>query len=155
MMPSTPPLSPSTSRSSSPVVPEGCKTANVVALSAMFGHLFTLDSNHSIKIISMKPLGGVFVPDITVRELPAHKDAVMGIRLVPSTSNLDAAFYTWSAGGMVIFWDMQGVMKGQFEVELEQPADMNDELLLNELKVVRVSQKGDFFVSGDKYGVLR
>ncbi|RPA86214.1 WD40 repeat-like protein [Ascobolus immersus RN42] len=155
MMPSTPPLSPSTSRSSSPVVPEGCKTANVVALASMFGHLFTLDSNHSIKIMSMKPLGGVLLPDITVRELPAHKDAVMGIRLVPPTSNLDAAFYTWSAGGMVIFWDMQGVMKGQFEVELEQPADLNDELLLNELKVVRVSKRGDFFVSGDKYGVLR
>lgn len=154
-MPSTPPLSPSTSRSSSPIVPEGCRTANVVALAAMFGHIFTLDSNHSIKIISMKPMGGVFIPDTTVRELPAHRDAVMGVRLVPPTSNLDAAFYTWSAGGMVIFWDMQGCLKGQFEVELEQLVDPDEDMLVNELKIVRVSKRGDFFVSGDKYGVLR
>lgn len=41
-----------------------------------------------------------------------------------------------------------------FQIELEQPAEGDDDIL-NELKVVRVSKDGNFFVSGDKYGVLR
>lgn len=39
-------------------------------------------------------------------------------------------------------------------MEVEQPAE-NDDDVSNELKVVRVSKDGSFFVAGDKYGVLR
>ncbi|KAI5791626.1 WD40-repeat-containing domain protein [Peziza echinospora] len=154
IVPSTPPISPSSSRSGSPVLPYGNRPANVTAMATMLGHLFTLDSNHSIKIISITKSDEVPVPDRMVRELPAHKDAVLGVRLFPSKFHLDAAFFTWSAGGLVLFWSLEGLNRGEFQVQLEQPVDGDDDIA-NELKVVRISPEGDFFVSGDKYGVLR
>lgn len=89
-----------------------------------------------------------------VRDLPAHKDACLGVRSLPPNHDSEAAFFTWSAGGAVLFWNLDGICKAEFQIEVEQPTDADDEVL-NELKVVRVSKDGGFFVSGDKYGVLR
>lgn len=125
-----------------------------MAMASMLGHLFTLDSNHSIKIINMSTVDGVPVPNSMVRELPAHKDAVLGVRLLPSNHHTGAAFFTWSTGGLVHFWSLEGVNRGDFSVELEQPTDSEDDVS-NELRVLRISAMGDYFVSGDKYGVLR
>ncbi|KAF8252289.1 WD40 repeat-like protein [Wilcoxina mikolae CBS 423.85] len=146
--------SPSSSRSSSPVLPSGCRRADVLAMASMFGHLFTLDSNRSLKIINMSTVEGVPVPNSMVRELPAHKDACLGVRPLPANHPSQSAFFTWSAGGCVLFWSLDGICMADFQIELEQPAEGEDDVL-NELKVVRVSKDGNFFVSGDKYGVLR
>lgn len=154
IVPPTPPASPSSSRSSSPVLPSGCRRADVVAMASMFGHLFTLDSNRSLKIINMSTVDGVPVPNSMVRELPAHKDACLGVRPLPRDHPSKAAFFTWSAGGAVLFWCLDGICKAEFQIELEQPSEGEDDVS-NELKVVRVSDDGTFFVSGDKYGVLR
>lgn len=123
-------------------------------MASMFGHLFTLDSNRSLKIITMVTVEGVPVPHSMVRELPAHKDACLGVRSLPPNHPSQAAFFTWSAGGCVLFWSLDGICKADFQIEIEQPSESDDEVP-NELKVVRVSKDGDFFVSGDKYGVLR
>lgn len=154
IVPSTPPISPSTSRSGSPILPDGCRPANVMAMASMLGHLFTLDSNHSIKIINMSTVDGVPVPNSMMRELPAHKDAVLGVRLLPNNHLSGASFFTWSIGGLVHFWSLEGVNRGDFSIELEQPTDSEDDIS-NELRVLRISPMGDYFVSGDKYGVLR
>lgn len=53
-----------------------------------------------------------------------------------------------------MFWNLDGVTRGEFQVELEQPMESEDDVA-NELKVVRVSEDGSMFVTGDKYGVLR
>ncbi|KAI5800021.1 WD40-repeat-containing domain protein [Geopyxis carbonaria] len=151
--PPTPPSSPSSSRSSSPVLPFGCRRANVLAMASMLGHLFTLDSNRSLKIINMSTVDGVPVPNSMIKELPAHKDACLGVRVLPPNSH-DASFFTWSADGVVLFWTLDGICKDEFQVELEQPREGDDDMP-NELKAVRVSKGGDFFVTGDKYGVLR
>ncbi|CCX06588.1 WD40-repeat-containing domain protein [Pyronema domesticum] len=155
IVPPTPPASPSSSRSSSPVLPSGCRRADVVAMASMFGHLFTLDSDRCLKIINMTTVEGVPVPNSMVRELPAHKDACLGVRPLPPNHPSESAFFTWSAGGSVIFWSVDGTCMAEFQIELEQPSEGEDDVLFNELKVVRVSKDGDFFVSGDKYGVLR
>ena len=154
IVPPTPPVSPSSSRSSSPVLPSGCLRANVLAMASMFGHLFTLDSNRSLKVINMATVEGVPVPQSVVRELPAHKDACLGVRPLPQGHASGAAFFTWSAGGGVLFWSLDGVCSDDFQIELEQPAYGEDDVP-NELKAVRVSQDGKFFATGDKYGVLR
>ncbi|PWW77570.1 WD40 repeat-like protein [Tuber magnatum] len=154
IVPSTPPESPSSSRSSSPILPYGCRPAHVLAMASMLGHLFTLDSNHSLKIINMSTVDGVPVPNSMIRELPAHKDACLGVRLLPANHSSHGLFFTWSAGGAVLFWSLEGAQKGEFQVELEQPMESEDDAP-NELKVVRVSDRGDIFVAGDKYGVLR
>lgn len=102
----------------------------------------------------MSTVDGVPVPNSLIRELPAHKDACLGVRLLPQNRFSDALFFTWSAGGAVLFWNLDGVTRGEFQVELEQPMESEDDVP-NELKVVRVSEQGDLFVTGDKYGVLR
>lgn len=102
----------------------------------------------------MKTVDGVPVPNAVIRELSAHKIAVLGVRLLPKGNAFGADFFTWAADGVVMFWNTDGECQKEFQVEVEQPAE-NDEDVSNELKVVRVSQDGDFFVAGDKYGVLR
>lgn len=154
IVPSTPPESPSSSRSSSPVLPFGSRPAHVLAMASMLGHLFTLDSNKSLKMINMSTVDGVPVPNTLVRELPAHHDPCLGVRLLPLNCFSDALFFTWSSGGTVLFWNLDGVTRGEFQVELEQPMESEDDVA-NELKVVRVSEDGGMFVTGDKYGVLR
>lgn len=154
IVPPTPPASPSSSRSSSPILPAGCKQANVLAMASMLGHLFTLDSNRSLKIINMSTVNGVPTPNAMIRELPAHKDSCLGVRTFPVQFESGARFFTWSADGAVLFWSLDGGCKEEFFVELEQPAE-GEEVMPNELKVVRVSSNGDYFVTGDKYGVLR
>lgn len=120
----------------------------------MLGHLFTLDSNHSLKIINTSTVDGVPLPNSLIRELPAHKDACLGVRLLPAGHSSHGVFFTWSAGGAVLFWNLDGANRGDFQVELEQPLE-SDDPFPNELKVVRVSKCGDIFVTGDKCGVLR
>ena len=126
----------------------------MLAMASMLGHLFTLDSNHSLKIINMSTVNGVPTPSTVIRELPAHKNACLGVRTLPVPLESGATFFTWSADGVVLFWTLDGLCKEEFEVELEQPGEGEDDMP-NELKVVRVSKNGDYFVTGDKYGVLR
>lgn len=135
------------------MIPEGGKPANVMAMSTMHNHIFTLDANRSIKVISMTTTNGVPTPTSVVSEFPAHRDSVMGVRLLPKQSKIQGSFFTWSTGGLVLFWDIDGKSTGEFQVDLEQPPDAEHDP--NELKVVRIANNGEFIVSGDKYGVLR
>ncbi|KAI9777339.1 MAG: hypothetical protein M1839_008947 [Geoglossum umbratile] len=150
--PKTPPGSPS--RSGSPLLPAGCKPAHLVAIAGMAGHLLTVDSSHSIKVLDLGTTDGVLAPKSKAQELPAHRDAVMGVKLLPQPNSFGATFFTWSIGGVVLFWKLDGTSMGEMNIELEQLL-ANDEEVPNELKVVQASQRADFLVSGDKYGVLR
>ncbi|KAH0565221.1 hypothetical protein GP486_001382 [Trichoglossum hirsutum] len=153
LSPKTPPESPS-SRSGSPLLPIGCKPVHLVAIASISGFLLTVDSNHSIQVLNLDTVDGIPMPKSRVQQLPAHRDAVMGVKLLPRLNSFGATFYTWSAGGIVLFWKLDGSSVGEMNIELEQLL-ANDEEIPNELKVVQASQRADFLVSGDKYGVLR
>ena len=150
--PKTPPGSPPRSRL--PLLPAGFRPVHLVAIAGMAGHLLTVDSSHSIRVLNLDTVDGVATPKSKAQELPAHRDAVMGVRLLPQPNSFDAMFFTWSVGGVVLFWKLDGTSMGETNIELEQLL-ANDEEVPNELKVVQASQRADFFVSGDKYGVLR
>lgn len=151
--PLTPPESPS-SRSGSPILPLGCKPANVIAMAAMGQNLFLIDTNRSIKVVSLKYHEGLPTPDSVAYEFPAHKSAVNGVRLMPPSAHIQADFFTWSACGTVLFWDNHGNSQNELVVELEQPKDAEEDGK-NELKVVEFSGTGELIVTGDKVGVLR
>ncbi|KAF3189230.1 hypothetical protein TWF225_002986 [Orbilia oligospora] len=150
--PLTPPESPS-SRSGSPILPLGCKPANVIAMAAMGQNLFLIDTNRSIKVVSLKYHEGLPTPDSVAYEFPAHKSAVNGVRLMPPSAHIQADFFTWSACGTVLFWDNHGNSQNELVIELEQPKDPEEDR--NELKVVEFSGTGELIVTGDKFGVLR
>ncbi|KAK6528331.1 hypothetical protein TWF281_009574 [Arthrobotrys megalospora] len=151
--PLTPPESPS-SRSGSPILPLGCKPANVIAMAAMGQNLFLIDTNRSIKVVSLKYHEGLPTPNSVAYEFPAHKSAVNGVRLMPPSAHIQADFFTWSACGTVLFWDNHGNSQNELVIELEQPKDVEEDGR-NELKVVELSGTGELIVTGDKFGVLR
>ncbi|KAK6359397.1 hypothetical protein TWF696_000557 [Orbilia brochopaga] len=151
--PLTPPESPS-SRSGSPILPLGCKPANVIAMANLGQNLFLIDSNRSIKVVSLKYHEGLPTPDSVAYEFPAHKSAVNGVRLMPPSAYIQADFFTWSACGTILFWDSDGNYQSEVMVELEQPREIDDDIR-NELKVVELSDNGELIVTGDRFGVLR
>lgn len=88
--------------------------------------------------------------------LPAHNDAVQGVVPLARKSGL-GDYITWSLGGSVNFWTIDGSLKRSEMVELEQPeqsATDHDEGV-NELRLIRVSDDAQSIVSGDRLGVLQ
>jgi hypothetical protein len=116
--------------------------------------LITVDSQHSIRLTKMKPSDADLNLNSAHVELQAHREAVKGVKLLPRSSQNNAAFFTWSSDGSVLFWDFQGRHQGSMSVELEQ-FPISDEDLPNELRVMQASPDAEFYVSGDRYGVLR
>ena len=76
----------------------------------------------------------------------------MGVKSLSEENELQCQFYTWSVGGSVLIWDLHGKCRASFTVELEQQSGHDT---TNELVVVRALSQAAYFVSGDKYGVLR
>ncbi|KAI9718240.1 MAG: hypothetical protein M1812_004230 [Candelaria pacifica] len=141
------PTTPDTPRSSpSPTPPTEDRPAYIVAMAFLENQIISIDSAHSIKIFD--PSGKA------VKNNPAHRDAVLGVKLLESPTQMAASFFTWSAGGNVRFWDLTGNYRGEMTIELEQ-LSLDDDDYVNELKVVLASPTADFFVSGDRSGVLR
>lgn len=124
----------------------------IVALGYSCGRIITLDSDHSIRAIVPSSREDSLQQESVVLELPAHGDAVMGVKSFSHDNQLQCHFYTWSAGGSVLIWDLHGTCRASFIVELEQHPEYG---INNELLVVRALSQGAYFVSGDKYGVLR
>ena len=126
---------------------------DICAIASLCGHIVTVESDHIIGVKGVtNTVGGSVIT--TEQRVPAHDSAVLGVRALHQPNDYDAEFFTWSAQGTVIFWLFDGAWKGKLEVALDQPADA-EEGGLNELRVMRAYESDRFFVSGDKYGVLR
>jgi WD40 repeat protein len=87
--------------------------------------------------------------------LTSHRDPVLGVGLLFQPNDFEAAFFTWTSTGEVRLWDIQGHSKYIIQVELDQSLSSDNDETLNQCRVVRASESGNFLVSGDKCGVLR
>ena len=123
---------------------------NICAMAVVDDYVVTADSRHAIKI-TKKDQSMTSAPAVPYT---AHCDPVMGVRLTSKPNNHDADFFTFDSAGKVLFWDLEGHCKGTFTTELEQ-ADGGGEDVENQCLAVRASTSGNFFVTGDKYGVMR
>ncbi|KAI5288198.1 hypothetical protein KEM54_005394 [Ascosphaera aggregata] len=114
------------------------------------GTLVTIDSAHSLR---MCPASDAQEYNCirTPQTAPAIRDPVMGISPLAAPNYFNSDFFTWSAGGLVNFWDLKGKKKDSRAVSLGQPHVDDD---VNELKVVRTAKGMKFFVTGDKCGIL-
>jgi WD40 repeat protein len=88
-----------------------------------------------------------------VQKLPAHGDPVLGVSSLTKFNKANASFYTWSAGGSILFWTPDGTCVQTLQVPLEQLA--NSDFEPNELRIVGTFADAHYLVTGDKYGVLR
>ncbi len=130
---------------------ETCSGHDLCAMGYAADSLVTVDSNNSIEISSSNS----DVTNLGVQKiLSAHGDAVLGIGLLSLENRMDAAFFTWSANGTIVFWDLDGSSKGFVKVEVEQVSTGDDDPV-NQCQVVRAANNAAFLVTGDKYGVLR
>lgn len=147
--PTPPSISPPPSRGSTSS--SGPAVSNHLCAMAVIGDgdIVSIDSNHSIEISAPSDDDTVLFPKAT--PFTAHRDNVLGVRLLCQPNRKEAAFFTWSNCGTVLFWDLQGHCKGSMHIEIEQ----DDDSAANHCSVVRASQDAEFFVSGDKNGVLR
>lgn len=129
-------------------------TTHFVAIGAVAGLAVTVDNKHGIQL---RHLPGLDDEEQTtkeaIRELPAHSDAVLGVRALPMPNHSNAAFLTWSAGGTVIFWSTSCRMKATIKVPMSQSVDMYN--IANELKTVTACSSVPKTISGDRYGMLR
>ncbi|KAJ5112679.1 hypothetical protein N7532_000724 [Penicillium argentinense] len=124
----------------------------ITCMGSLSSHLVTVEASREIHIYPIEGLREDGEQEHGDTSMPAHRDPVLGIRRL-NASDFSANFFTWSRNGSVIFWDSQGKCLDSKTVVLEQNSEAED--VANDLKVLRASENAEWFVSGDKYGVLR
>ncbi|KAL2788984.1 WD40-repeat-containing domain protein [Aspergillus keveii] len=152
LRPSNNPPSPRTiSRSSVEAKP---KEPAITCIGSLTSHLVTVDATKAIHIYPVEQFNDVGDQCDGGVAMPAHRDAVLGIGLLKTPNKLAADFFTWSCKGVVKFWNTRGECCESRTIAVEQLPGGDDDTS-NGLKVLRTNSDMDFFVSGDKLGVLR
>jgi hypothetical protein len=150
-----------TASSSTPASPSQCETdgsksklPSIVSMGFLASHIVTVDSTRAIHLAPVDALSPTEDQTLPDSMMPAHRNPVLGVGVLPQPNVFSADFFTWSCEGSVRFWTLQGKCQAVKRVELDQlPANEDD--ILNELKVLRAVENMDCFVSGDRYGVVR
>jgi WD40 repeat protein len=90
--------------------------------------------------------------DQACTQLAAHSSAVEGVKLCRSEALPSTKFLTFSANGLIQFWDSDGALDAFLNVPV--PPAPSAQSASNELKSVAPLIGGACIASGDKYGVL-
>ncbi|OAX84285.1 hypothetical protein ACJ72_01350 [Emergomyces africanus] len=125
----------------------------IISMGIFATHMVTVDSTRAIRVCPLDRVGKDHVDTLAEISLPAHRDAVLGIGVLKPPNPHEADFFTWSSGGTVNFWSLQGRCRATRRVDLEQLPGNDDDK--NELKILRNTTDMKEFISGDKYGVIR
>ncbi|KAI9882239.1 MAG: Cytoplasmic glyoxalase II [Watsoniomyces obsoletus] len=143
---------PSPTNTSSPL-----QASSVTGIAATVDFLVVTDSGHAPRVLSIiQGMGEGEIPAAGASkvELAAPGGALLGASVLALTgTSTSPLFFTWSAEGQILFWDVDGNKTDEIKIELEQFRTIDDDF--NELKVVRASPDNEFYACGDKFGVLR
>ena len=126
----------------------------ITCMGSLSSHLITFDSTRAIHIYPFDALGDEDDLTSTDTTMPAHRDSVLGIRSLKKPNDLSADFFTWSCRGTVHFWDTQGKCRASRKIPVDKPSSEEDDVP-NDLKTLAAAERMEFFVSGDRLGVLR
>ncbi|OAL72447.1 WD repeat protein [Trichophyton violaceum] len=129
------------------------KKASIVSMGIIDTHMITVDSSRTLRICPLDPLSKDNIESVADVSVSAHRDSVLGISTVETPNSKSSDFFTWSCGGTVRFWNVNGTCCDTYKVDLEQISDEDEDA--NELKVLRATGGIEMFVSGDRYGVVR
>lgn len=127
---------------------------NILAIGFVLDRVITVDSDHTIELRQVEISNDIASVGVECKRMPAHDSAVLGVSVLHQPNKNDSDFLTWSVSGVILFWLFDGSYKGVFQIELDQSSSQS-ECDPNQLKVVRASCFDDFYVSGDRNGVLR
>lgn len=110
-----------------------------------------LDSKRGIRVTRS---GDSSDPDANVasRQIPAHNDVVAGVQSISSVHLPEAAFLTYSSGGAIQVWAVDGTPVADLQIPVESSPAMFD--LANEVRTVAHIPAHNIVAAGDKYGTL-
>lgn len=140
---------PSRRQSGSPTKLSTYIGTKVVAVATVGTAIVEISSDRGITLSGLS-LDANSSSDVRRRQLPAHEDAVLGVRTIMSTTLPRAAFFTFSGNGTVHFWDINGVSVGGIAIPVENAPEMYG--IPNELTALATVNDGTLLISGDKYG---
>lgn len=123
----------------------------VVAVATVGAAIVEINSDRGIRLSKLES-DASSGNTVLRRRLPAHEDAVLGVRTIESTTLPRAAFFTFSGNGTVHFWDADGISTGGLTIPVENAPEMYG--LPNELTALATTSQGTLLVSGDKYGTV-
>lgn len=129
------------------------RSSHYVAIGTVGDDVVTVDNRHGIQIRPLPSSNEADKLEPALQDLPAHSDAVLGVRALAEPNELEAAFLTWSSSGTVIFWSSDCNARVTLQIPLDQPVDMYN--VVNELRAVVSSADASYAITGDRYGLLR
>ena len=127
-----------------PARPSSSGSPSTIATAALGPIIVELDSERVLTLRNQE--------DQSFTQLAAHREAVQGVKLCRSNALPSARFLTFSATGLIQFWDTDGVLDAFLNVPVP-PAPIAQSTA-NELKSVAPFVGGAYIATGDKYGVL-
>ena len=128
---------------------------DTTAIGLVRGRVITVDSHRVVEIRGVEDNKGTSGMNSLIKRLPAHESSVLGVSSLLPKSRVDGPdFLTFSAGGTVLFWLLNGTCTGSMTIPLDQPIHPEDGDA-NNLKVVVPLDSDEHLLSGDKMGVLR
>ncbi|CAI7602647.1 unnamed protein product [Penicillium glandicola] len=154
LRPSSPSTPMSPTRLDKTALDKKSKTPVITCMGSLHSHLVTVESTRAIHVYPIDTLSEDGEQEEGEASMPAHRDPILGICRMDFPNDLSADFFTWSRNGSVNFWDAQGKCQGSKNIDLDQYPGTEDDAA-NELKVLRTAENANWFISGDKFGVLR
>ena len=125
------------------------ESRHVTAIGRIETHTITLDSEGGLNLQHA-------IDNSQYQDHPlstAQNSAVQGVLSLPVSAEL-GDFITWSKNGEVKFWNTEGRLLLQQDLNLDQPGGA-DENYENELCRIRYIPSTASFVAGDRYGILK
>lgn len=127
-----------------PARPASGGASSIVATAALGSVIVELDSERVLTLRNQE--------DQSFTQLAAHREAVQGVKLCRSDALPSTRFLTFSANGLIQFWDTDGVLDAFLNVPV--PPAPSTQSAINELKSVACFIGSTCIATGDKYGVL-
>jgi hypothetical protein len=137
------------------VIDKKNKAPAITCMGFLNSHLVTVEATREIHIYPISTLREEGEQEHGESSMQAHRDPILGICHMKLPNDFSADFFSWSRNGSVNFWDAQGKCRASKAIDLDQFSGSEEDAAANELKVLRTAENANWFVSGDKFGVLR
>ncbi|KAI2784119.1 WD repeat-containing protein [Daldinia loculata] len=129
--------------------------AGLFAIGFLEENMVTVDAKRSIHIWGLDKVTDTLDLETPPIPMPGHQESILGVEALRRPTGFDADFFSWSASGQVILWDVEGKIKCSFQVPLEEANFEEEPDLVNQLNLVRATEGGKYFVTGDKLGIVK
>ncbi|KAI1097700.1 WD domain-containing protein [Jackrogersella minutella] len=138
-----------------------CIRTNLGSFSGLFAmgflesNMITVDAKRTIHVWGLDDVPEQLDFKSPPIPIPGLQDPVLGVESIKRPNAPGADFYSWSGSGQVILWDVDGKITSSFQVPLDDAALEDEPDLVNQLTLVRATEGGRFFVTGDKLGIVK